>query len=434
MVSKLERAFVVFALMFFSDAVLTLLEDPNRELDFDVTTTDPIRATVALAVYVILVAFWLCNLRVLTDALRSSKLLLSLIALAVVSASWSPDPAVSAKRAVLLLATTLFGIYFAARFDSDGQLRIIAVTMAIALGASIIMALAFPSYGTQAEMGGAWRGIFWHKNQFGKIGVLSAFVFLLLRKQTPSRRWFWNLALVLALVAVVLSRSATAIVVVLAVGLSLIAVNILRLPVRLGIPVACIALAMTTSAAVLATANMDFVFASLGREATLTGRTDIWTALKVPIAKHLWLGYGYGGYWLGPGSESEAVAEDAHWDVKYAHNGFLDMTLQLGAVGLAAFSLLFWMYTRAALRLARSQRGGASLWPVCYLVFMLCYNFSDSTLMAHNSLFWVLFVGISLPVIRTTKRSVTSLDIRASFPSVGAELCARCSTVPEVRS
>jgi O-antigen ligase len=353
---RLETSFVVFALLFFSNAALDLVQKSQQDpSDFVATASDPVRSAVALSIYFVLLALGLLNYNAIIAALRRSKLLLSLIVLSMVSVSWSPNPAVTATRAVLLLATTLFGIYFAVRFEPFEQLRLLSLTMAILMGASIVLALGFPAYGTQADMGGAWCGVFPQKNNLGRMAVLSVIVFLFMGKQARSRRWFWNVAAILALGAVVLSRSATAVAVVLALSASFVAFSLFRLPVRLRIPAVCLSLALATGTVVVATSNIDFLLASLGRDATLSGRMELWSALMGSVSKHLWFGYGYGGYWLGPGSESDTVVDQIHWAAMHAHNGLLDLTLQLGVVGVMIFVLLFLMCVIRAVRLARTQ-------------------------------------------------------------------------------
>jgi O-antigen ligase len=387
---------------------------------FDPMASDPVKSAVALSVYLVLLAFGLLQYNALIAAFQRNKLLVSLLLLSVVSASWSPEPASSAKRAVLLLATTLFGAYFAVRFEPLEQLKLLAVTMVIAIGASFACALCIPAYGTQPELRVAWRGIFSHKNQLGRFAALGVIVFFFMSKQPRSRSWFWNTAIVFALGAVVLSRSAGAVVVLVAVGVVFMVLRLFRLPQRFRIEAACISLALVTGAAALMGGSMESVFKLLGRDATLTGRTEIWSALAGPISRHLWFGYGYSGFWLGPGSESESVTKQVDWAVQYAHNGFLDVTLQLGCIGATIFVLLLLQYFIRALRSARAQRAYLCFWPLCYFAFVFLYNFTDSLIVDHNDVFWVLFVGIGLRIGQTDVRSDRPVLARIPYNSLAS--------------
>ena len=73
----------------------------------------------------------------------------------------------------------------------------------------------------------------------------------------------------------------------------------------------------------------------LGKDPTLTGRTQIWKSVGAEIMKHPILGYGYCAFWRGYQGESANSALTNGWAVTSAHNGFLQTWLTLGAVGLA---------------------------------------------------------------------------------------------------
>ena len=63
---------------------------------------------------------------------------------------------------------------------------------------------------------------------------------------------------------------------------------------------------------------------------------DIWSLVLGSIAKRPLLGYGYYAFWQGLKGESANVIVGAHWVFGYAHNGILEIWLQLGLVGTAA--------------------------------------------------------------------------------------------------
>ena len=72
------------------------------------------------------------------------------------------------------------------------------------------------------------------------------------------------------------------------------------------------------------------------------GRTDIWVLVMRSIAKRPLLGYGYYAFWQGLKGESGNIIVAAHWVFGYAHNGVLEIWLQLGLVGTAlSFVTLF---------------------------------------------------------------------------------------------
>jgi O-antigen ligase len=76
---------------------------------------------------------------------------------------------------------------------------------------------------------------------------------------------------------------------------------------------------------------------SIGRNSTLTGRTQIWAAV---LAQHInpILGTGFESFWMG--SRMRSVWDMSQLGIEEAHNGYLEMYLNLGWVGLVLLGLL----------------------------------------------------------------------------------------------
>jgi O-antigen ligase len=80
----------------------------------------------------------------------------------------------------------------------------------------------------------------------------------------------------------------------------------------------------------------------LGRDITLTGRTDIWRDVYAAASGNPLLGVGFGGFWIG---REANIPWNAHmtWILGQAHSGYVDTYLQLGLVG--AFLLAGVLFT-----------------------------------------------------------------------------------------
>jgi O-antigen ligase len=75
----------------------------------------------------------------------------------------------------------------------------------------------------------------------------------------------------------------------------------------------------------------------LGRTPTLTGRTQIWSeVLSVPV--NPLVGVGYESFWLG--LRLEQMREAAGFDINEAHNGYIEIYLDLGWIGLTVLAVL----------------------------------------------------------------------------------------------
>ena len=131
----------------------------------------------------------------------------------------------------------------------------------------------------------------------------------------------------------------------------------------------------------------------VGRNPDLTGRTDIWSVVLSTGTNPL-VGAGYESFWLGP--RLRWVWEKTGITINEAHNGFLEVYLNQGLIGLFLLAgFLVGSYRTICRRVgALSSLGSLSLalWTV-----LLFYNVTESAFRGH--LMWVAFLlgVIALP-------------------------------------
>ena len=177
----------------------------------------------------------------------------------------------------------------------------------------------------------------------------------------------------------------------------------LRLVLAAAIPIAAIAIGTV--------AILDFPHLAplLGRDPTLTGRTAIWTQVTGFLWQRPWFGYGYDAFWRGMQGPSFQVAAAVHFVVAHAHNGFLEIALELGAVGFALF-VLSWF--RGCLALwPLWQRGSIHriAWPLALLILIVLYDLDENTLLIYNGLFWILYVSALVNIERAREPALSKL-------------------------
>lgn len=125
---------------------------------------------------------------------------------------------------------------------------------------------------------------------------------------------------------------------------------------------------------------------AVGRNATLTGRTDLW---KLLLSMHInpLLGTGYESFWLGPRLtwiyERFAVVNEAH-------NGYLETYLNLGLVGLSLLVLFLISRYRNICRELSSHASLASLSLALWTV-LLFYNVTEAAFKC-SQLMWLIFL------------------------------------------
>jgi O-antigen ligase len=132
----------------------------------------------------------------------------------------------------------------------------------------------------------------------------------------------------------------------------------------------------------------------IGKDRTLTGRTDIWDALIRSIKEKPYLGYGYGVYWMDQLGPSYYVRLQLQWGIPTAHNGWIETWLSVGVLGVALFALHFiWTFI---LSFQRIWRGGSETYfAILAVVTFFIFSLSESSILQQNDLSWVIFVAVS---------------------------------------
>jgi exopolysaccharide production protein ExoQ len=150
----------------------------------------------------------------------------------------------------------------------------------------------------------------------------------------------------------------------------------------------------------------DAVFEAAGRDASFTGRTGIWQRVLNEPNNPL-LGTGYASFWLG-----ERLQRIWAWNPRtpllQAHNGYLEVYLNLGLVGVALLGGVLWTGLRNARRrlIAEQYTIGNlddslfSAFGIAYIVAYLFYNITEATFVGLNFLF-IIFLLVAFDFPRT---------------------------------
>jgi exopolysaccharide production protein ExoQ len=350
--------------------------------------------------------------------------------LAVASTLWSQFPLLTVRRSLPFTLAGLFGLYLAIRFPVRRQLSILRISMiALALG-TVILALCFPKLGLDASAGHHldWQGVFTQKNACGRVMVLATVVVLVDWRFSFSR--LASLLLFLFLIFMSGSRGAWAIeVVVLALYAWLKVAN--RAESRSRIVFAAGTACVAATLSIVAWYHLTSLLLLAGRDATFSGRTEIWKQVWRFIMERPILGWGYAAFWRGIEGKSFEVVAAMRFIVFHAHNGFLEIWLELGIVGLALFALSYLRAWRKLWPVLRSGDVNRAAWMIFVLVLIALYDLDENTLLIYNGLFWALYVatlaniellaveerfalGLARAIHRVTPLSAASPALKAS--------------------
>lgn len=331
-------------------------------------------------------------------AARAVPALMALLALAGASALWSIDGGATVRRTIWLALTMAFGLYLAWRYEWRALLNVLAGGFAILIAGSFMLGVLAPGIGLMAqEHPGAWQGLWTHKNTLGGVMALAVSACAAAAAITPERRTLWAAAAMASFGLVLLSTSKTALLAAL-LGLGVIGFSALvrRGPVHAVIAV-CTVLAVAIAGGGVVLLAPDLVVAALGRDLTLTGRTEIWEASARFVEARPWLGYGYYAFWLPEMGPAYWVREAVQWPVASAHSSWLELALGLGRVGVAVFALQLLATLAHGARAAMQPQAG--LWAPAFLAVFALYTFSESHALQANNLFWTIYVAVAARLV-----------------------------------
>jgi O-antigen ligase len=158
----------------------------------------------------------------------------------------------------------------------------------------------------------------------------------------------------------------------------------------------------------------SYILEMLGRDATLTNRTEMWEVVARQQTNPI-IGVGFMSFWTG--QRMQAV-----WDalespgLNQAHNGYLEQYLNLGYVGvifIGAIGLAALLKVRRELNLQPS----AGALRLCFLVAAALYNYTEASFYGINNMWLLLLVAcIDISGAVAARRNSTAWDLSFSSP------------------
>jgi exopolysaccharide production protein ExoQ len=165
-----------------------------------------------------------------------------------------------------------------------------------------------------------------------------------------------------------------------------------------------------------------FLLKSVGRTATLSGRTGLWQDL-LQMSTNPWVGAGFESFFLG--DRLNYLWAKYWWHPNQAHSGYVETYLTLGLVGLGLLALLMITGYRNVIRHYREDPGTGSLL-LAYLVIAPIYTITEAAFKVMHPL-WIVFLltVTAAPAVRRQKGGRTHLP-----PAVGPKRAERLNWGP----
>ncbi|GAB3317517.1 hypothetical protein GCM10027299_08900 [Larkinella ripae] len=160
--------------------------------------------------------------------------------------------------------------------------------------------------------------------------------------------------------------------------------------------------------------SSETAYSAIGKDDSFSGRLPLWTLLMEYIYQSPIYGYGYSAFWI-PKLLSKGVWTDADWNPEQGHNGFIDITLELGLLGLSLFVVILSKAYKRSLNFIKNSPEYHSYWYILVLIFLTIVSFTESFLLKYNNVYWVMFLICAISVSPVTTNG--SLQKKEAFKS-----------------
>jgi O-antigen ligase len=355
----------------------------------------------------ILVSFVILSRRRIDWSLILNRNLLIWVyfAFGALSICWSDYPFVALKRWVKTVGSVSMVLVIMTEVRPYAAIEVIFRRIAILLlPLSILFIKYYPEIGRAYHMGmPMYTGVTTQKNSLGALCLALGIYFcwqLLINRQNKTLNtnsmpnYFYILLMCMIVWLLYMANSATSFV-CLIVALCLFIIG--RMPIFTNNPrrliVFCIICLVVFAFLDITFEVKDILIRMLGRRPDLTTRVPMWEDL-LSMVKNPLIGFGWESFWLG--DRQQVVAE--RWGIdQNAHNGYLEMYLNLGFTGL--LFLIAWILSgvKKIMRLFTINYAGAIL-KLSFLVVVALYNWTEATFYG-VSLIWILFLLSTLDAV-----------------------------------
>jgi O-antigen ligase len=338
--------------------------------------------------------------------------LLLVMTWATATALWSPLPDLTLRRVAVLwfMYAAALGVAVSDIPLSEFH-RIAMLVVGIVMAVDVLGVFGLPGRAINAE--GQFVGMHGHKNTAGQAAVMAALCWYFFAGRC---RWGLNRLCILAasaffylLILASGSKTGSALALLVMIWCSCWAVM-----ARKGAAVGMIwwtglgfTLLIATVILVIAGVTATDVGMAVFGDLTFTGRWQLWEVIWDQILQHYWIGYGFGAFWDVNGADNSfGLARSVGWlgVVGQAHNGYLDLFLQIGLIGLIlALLSLVWSLRLAhkLLRLTPEHPFDSSARAFAYALVLsiALYNLLESSYLRPHHL-QAIWMFLALPIMQ----------------------------------
>lgn len=348
----------------------------------------------SMAIYVPTVFLIFYRLEKFLALIQRNILLFLFFLIPLFSISWSIAPELTGRRVIALTGTTLFVCYAAIALTPERAVRILSAVFGTIAVICLVFALALPGLGTHeaGPYAGVWRGLFGHKNRLGGMMVLAVVTIYLCPKHNKKEVLLSRICLPIALFLVFMSESKTALLIL--VCLSFIIPALFWMSGRgsrsleRALFVSLFGIIITS----IVVKNTTDILEILGKDPTLTGRTETWELAWDNVLERPAFGYGYRVFWSDKSPARLGSVEGWRDKISHSHNTYLDLMLDLGFVGFFCFLIVLWIFMRRLSRVLYFRKNSVAIWMLAFVAYMVVVGITERTVLEQSDIVWAIFI------------------------------------------
>ena len=392
-------------LMFWLYPRMTLAPDINT----DYAVGSPIDRNFLLILIAIGAVILYQRRHALIGFAHRNRALVIYFSVALVSVAWATYPAVAMKRWVRAIGDIVMALLVLTEEDSrEAVERLLRRCIIVLVPLSLVFIKYYRYIGVAYSRDGfseMWVGVTRQKNSLGALCAFGCiFLFWRMVKNWPKKDLVDIVCFLVGLFLLIgtnYTRSVTSLLVLgmgipLLMGTRLLRFDRKKIKRFLVSSVVVVIILQILLIVFMNVSTSSTFFKISGRDATFTGRVPLWTELiKIGSHKPI-LGAGYGSFWLG--KRTANLWDIFYWQPNSGHNGYIDVFMDLGFVGLlmliliiiSAFRNSFWSLE------TEGDIGGLKL---TFILLILVHNLAESSFAKPTDFLWALFLLSSIAVV-----------------------------------
>lgn len=372
---------------FYTVLFMTVISGAFLDLNFNLMQITAFVTYMIAAIYII----FYVNIIALV---KNNSLYFMFLFFITISIFWSGDFNSSLIKLVNIIGISLLSIFVASSLKKEDFFKIICLFFIISIFLNILVSIVTPQIGIYET--GIWKGVYLHKNWLGTTMLFGSVTLLMGVKKENKLKSI--LIISVALFIIIQSSSISSLLIFFLILGLVLYIQFFRENKLLLISSMFILIGISIYVGFYLLSNINLFYSLIGRDSSLSGRSDLWPLILEAINHKLLFGYGVGGFWIQHGA-SEHISKLMGWDVYGSHNGFLELLLNVGVVGLTLFILFYFqMVIRILKGVPKSKPNDKKhiIWMLIMCFLILLVNITENRIIPSNNFygFFLFLLGV----------------------------------------